>query len=135
MKKATQRIAFIVVSTAVFIGCKTHYPESSSVIGDLTPAVFDIDSAWVQGDSLYATVSYGGGCGEHEFTLESAGFLLKSLPPKQPLRIIHRSDGDPCRALIKEEISLDLQSYRGTPRGVTVLIIENWNKNLSYSYE
>ena len=99
------------------------------------PAAFNLDSVYVQGDSLHATVSYGGGCGEHEFELDTAGFLMKSLPPKQPLRIIHRSDGDLCRALIKEELSFDLHSFRGTHRGVTVLIIENWNKNLSYSYE
>ena len=54
------------------------------------------------------SVSYGGGCGEHEFELDTSGFLMKSLPPKQPLRIIHRSDGDLCRVLIKEELSFNL---------------------------
>jgi hypothetical protein len=131
VKRAFYFLAFLLATATCFIGCKT--PETAVSI--LSPTPFSYDTLYVSGDSLYATVNYGGGCGEHKFILESAGFLLKSLPPKQPLRIVHRSDGDPCRALIKEEISFDLQSYRGTPRGVTVLIIENWNKNLSYSYE
>ena len=106
--------------------------EVVEVVGD--EAVVTIDTAYVTGDTLRATVTYSGGCGQHEFSLEKHGFMMKSLPPKQPLRIVHRSYGDPCRALIREELSFDLNSYRGTPDGVTVLILENWNLHINYSY-
>ena len=92
------------------------------------------DTVYIQGDTLYASVIYSGGCGKHNFSLESNGPLLKSLPPKQPLMIVHRSDDDPCRALIIENIKFDISSYRGTPSGTTVLLLENWNQHLSYSY-
>ena len=92
------------------------------------------DTVYVQGDSLFASVIYSGGCSTHSFTLELNGPLLKSLPPKQPLMIVHRSDEDPCRALIIENLKFDISSFRGTPSGTTVLLLENWNQHLSYSY-
>ena len=117
-------------------GCKTveDYPPIEKPTIELTHTPFNIDTAYVAGDSLHAIVSYSGGCGIHEFTLESNGPLLKSLPPKQPLRISHRSDGDPCRAIIKEDYKFDIKGYRGTSNGTTFLMLENWNTHLSYSY-
>jgi len=101
---------------------------------EVTEVAFAIDTAFVTGDTLRAIVSYTGGCGQHDFSLETSGFMMKSLPPMQPLRIVHRCEGDPCRALIREELSFDLNSYRGTPDGVTVLILENWTLHINYSY-
>jgi len=88
----------------------------------------------IEGDSLIVLVQYSGGCGNHEFEIEKVGFLMKSLPPKQPIRIIHRSDNDPCRSLIQEELKFDVSSFRGTPDGITVLILENWPLHINYSY-
>ena len=94
----------------------------------------DIDTAFIQGDTLFTRVSYSGGCGDHTFAIEPNGPMLKSLPPKQPMRIVHRSDGDPCRAMIIEELKYDISEYRGTPRGTTFILLENWKPTLSYSY-
>ncbi|PCJ82377.1 MAG: hypothetical protein COA49_02480 [Bacteroidetes bacterium] len=88
----------------------------------------------IEEDSLIVLVQYSGGCGNHEFEIEKVGFLMKSLPPKQPIRIIHRSDNDPCRSLIQEELKFDVSSFRGTPDGITVLILENWPLHINYSY-
>ena len=88
----------------------------------------------IEGDTLIATVQYSGGCGIHEFEIEKVGFLMKSLPPKQPIKITHRSDNDPCRALIREELKFNVSDFRGTPNGTTVLILENWTQHIIYSY-
>ena len=87
-----------------------------------------------KGDTLIAKVQYSGGCGNHQFEIEKSGFLMKSLPPKQPIKITHRSDEDSCRALILKELKLYIGDFRGTPNGTTVLLLENWNQHLIYSY-
>lgn len=125
----------ITIFIAILYSCNTSIDTAqTSPSEEVTERGFAIDTAFVTGDTLRAIVSYSGGCAKHEFTLEKSGFMMKSLPPKQPLRIVHRSKSDPCRALIREELSFDLNSYRGTPDGVTVLILENWNLYINYSY-
>ena len=126
----------IIICPLIIWSCKTveDNPPIAKDYKELTETQFNYDTAFVVGDSLHAVVTYSGGCGNHEFTLESNGPMLKSLPPKQPLRIVHRSDGDPCRANIKEEFKFGIEGYRGTPNGTTFLMLENWNTNISYSY-
>ena len=99
------------------------------------PTPYELLSAEVVGDSLRVQVAYSGGCGEHFWYVSPAGPLMKSLPPKQPLRLEHRSPGDPCRARLQESFTFDLRPYRGTPRGVTVILLENWNTPLTYAYD
>jgi hypothetical protein len=95
---------------------------------------FSFVSAEIQGDDLMAVVSYGGGCGEHRWELLPHGPLLKSLPPKQPLRLVHRSSGDPCRALVLDTVITSLTPFRGSPHGTTVLLLADWDKDLLYTY-
>jgi hypothetical protein len=99
-----------------------------------TQTPFTFVDVVLKGDTLIAKVQYSGGCGNHQFEIEKNGFLMKSLPPKQPIKITHLSDKDPCRALIIEELKLYIGDFRGTPSGTTVLLLENWNQHLIYSY-
>lgn len=131
-------IVHVLLMLAVTVGgCRIAEPTAPS-----TPSP---DSTWsevpltltsvaIQGDELVAVVQYSGGCGEHTLHLEAHGPMLKSLPPKQPLRVVHRSSGDPCRAMIVDTLVAPLTSFRGTPRGTTVLMLEGWEKNLYYAY-
>ena len=99
-----------------------------------TQTPFTFVDVVLKGDTLIAKVQYSGGCGNHEFEIEKIGFLMKSLPPKQSIKITHLSDKDPCRALIIDELKLYIGDFRGTPSGTTVLLLENWNQHLIYSY-
>ena len=99
-----------------------------------TQTPFTFEDVVLKGDTLIAKVQYSGGCGNHQFEIEKNGFLMKSLPPKQPIKITHLSDKDPCRALIIDELKLYIGDFRGTPSGTTVLMLENWNPQLIYSY-
>ena len=99
-----------------------------------TQTPFTFVDVVLKGDTLIAKVQYSGGCGNHQFEIEKSGFLMKSLPPKQPIKITHRSNEDSCRAMILEEIKLYIGDFRGTPNGTTVLLLENWNQHLIYSY-
>ena len=99
-----------------------------------TQTPFTFVDVVLKGDTLIAKVQYSGGCGNHQFEIEKSGFLMKSLPPKQPIKITHRSDEDSCRALILKELKLYIGDFRGTPNGTTVLLLENWNQHRIYSY-
>ena len=126
-------VALILGAALCVAGCNPKTVEASLVATEPWPeADLELVSAVVDGDQLLVTVQYGGGCAEHEVTLEAAGPLLKSLPPKQPLRVVHRTPGDPCRALIQEEHAFELKPWRGAPNGVTVILLEHWNEPLIY---
>lgn len=92
---------------------------------------FDLLDAQIEVDSLLLSVQYGGGCAEHTFELV-AGPMLKSLPPKQWLEISHDAHGDNCRALLQTKIQFDLTPYRGSPRGITIIKIGDYD--LTYEY-
>ena len=96
-------------------------------------ASVDVISAEVVGDSLRVIVGYGGGCGDHRFILMTSGPAMKSLPPKQPVVVVHESTGDPCRALIQNEQMFDLSRYKSTPHGITVILLDTLI--LPYSYD
>ncbi len=134
----------LIVCFAAFVSCKT---ETITTIEEDTSNETRIEEAQeltnfpvtftevaIEGDTLIAQVQYSGGCGNHEFEIEKVGFLMKSLPPKQPIKITHRSDDDPCRALIREELKFNVSDFRGTPDGTTVLLLENWTQHIIYSY-
>lgn len=131
------KIAFFSLILISLASCKQNQEVATETVSaetTLTESSLTIENVTIEGDTLFASVSYSGGCGEHEFSLEANGAMMKSLPPKQPLRIIHRSNNDPCRAHIVEELKFDISKYRGTPSGITVILLENWNQHLNYSY-
>lgn len=92
---------------------------------------FDLIDASISGDSLMLSVRYGGGCSEHVFALD-AGPMLKSLPPKQLISVSHNANGDNCRALIQKTIGFDLSSFQGSPRGITIIVLDG--TELVYEY-
>ena len=121
------------------LGCDTtqHMTDSEQTMVDSetwAEAPFTVMSTGIRGDSIWTVVQYGGGCAEHSFELQSSGPLLKSLPPKQPIRWVHRSPGDPCRAMINDTVWASLLPYRGTPHGITVLLLSGYKGNLLYTY-
>ena len=137
--RATSRCVFplLLMLGALMGGCSSAERTSSSTPSpDLgwSEAPLTVTSVTIQGDDLVAVVQYSGGCGEHTLGLVVNGPMLKSLPPKQPLRVVHRSSGDPCRAMIVDTLVAPLTSFRGTPRGTTVLLLEGWEKHLYYAY-
>jgi len=130
-------IAWGIVGMVFLLSCADRAATATSAepAPEWPEAPLEVLEAEVVGDELHLLVSYGGGCAEHLLEVASAGPLLKSMPPKQPLRLVHRTPGDPCRALIQRELFFDLKPWRGTPHGVTVILLENWNEALPYEYD
>ncbi|MCX6118620.1 MAG: hypothetical protein NT027_13850 [Proteobacteria bacterium] len=55
-------------------------------------------------------VAYGGGCGEHQFTLD-VGACAESMPVQCRAKLIHKTD-DTCEAYIMKTISISLKSAK-----------------------
>ncbi len=94
----------------------------------------------IVGDTLEATVSYGGGCAEHGFALVFANIFLESDPVQMRGLLSHDAKGDPCRALITRTLRFDLTPlkeayltlYRQTSG--TIILGGNWPQPLRYQF-
>ncbi|MCE9667835.1 hypothetical protein LY474_08435 [Myxococcus stipitatus] len=70
----------------------------------------NIEGAKVQGNVLSLSVSHGGGCAEHSYTLGWDGQFQKdaSGAPVADLVLIHDANGDRCKAMKFAELGFDL---------------------------
>jgi hypothetical protein len=79
-----------------------------------------VDSAWVDADTLWLAVSYGGGCEPHDFRAISNGSFMDifSLPDGtlgDPILFIylrHDGHGDACRSIVQEVLVFDITVAR-----------------------
>lgn len=69
---------------------------------------YQLRAARIEGDTLTVTVSYGGGCRDHQFTLLTSGVFLESYPVQLGASLAHEANDDLCRAWLTEDIDFDL---------------------------
>ena len=67
-------------------------------------------AARVTADHLFIEASYGGGCFEHDFTLEWHGRVGESEPPYYELNLVDTSRYDPCRGLPTVHLRFDVST-------------------------
>ena len=94
---------------------------------------FSIDSAKVTNDSILTIyVKYQGGCDGLHFELFNDGNILKSMPPKTNLVLVHRTDLENC----KEEkfcalnFNLSPLKYMVPKNNKLILQLANWKGKL-----
>lgn len=75
----------------------------------------------INGDCLEISVSYAGGCENHDFGLTWDGSILKSLPPQANLPLSHDSNGDMCEALISETISFRIKKLQAVANPTVII--------------
>ena len=76
------------------------------------------DGLVIDGDTLTVTVSYSGGCEEHDFALVTAGEFRDSHPVELEVILAHDAHGDRCRAYPTETRHFDLTPIRALYRTV-----------------
>jgi hypothetical protein len=93
----------------------------------------------LDGDTLSLSIQYGGGCGVHRFALLVDPAFRESHPVQVSARLAHDSGGDPCLALIRDELRFDLAPLRrhyqaayGPGPGVITLVVEG--RTISYTF-
>lgn len=68
----------------------------------------EINSVSIDGNIMTLKVSFSGGCEGHQFELIGSEMVMKSLPGKRPVALIHNANGDMCEAYLTEEIQFDI---------------------------
>ncbi|KYF57147.1 hypothetical protein BE08_20885 [Sorangium cellulosum] len=80
---------------------------------------------------LVVDLTHGGGCFPHSFAVEWDGAALKSSPPQYLLNVVDLSEYDPCKALISEQLHIDLHTPDVSLRGPATLVIQSvWGRTL-----
>jgi len=64
--------------------------------------------------NILIEVTYAGGCGRHDFSLQVGG-CLESLPVQCTVELIHKTD-DMCEAFVRETIAISLAESGLTDR-------------------
>ena len=95
--------------------------------------------AGIVGDTLRVTVSYGGGCADHAFTLVLADAFQMMDPPRLPATLAHQANGDPCEAWLTETLEFDLtplkELHGGTGTVVLALVFaDGTERELRYTF-
>ncbi|MEH0157364.1 hypothetical protein V6R21_24845 [Limibacter armeniacum] len=88
---------------------------------------FSIVNAFVWEKMLEVQVRFGGGCKEHDFELLWDGTQKESFPPIIPLVITHDNNGDPCKAIVIQNLQFDLTDVFGTE---IIIELEGWGEKL-----
>lgn len=80
----------------------------------ITSAAYDAET-----DSVVLQLTYGGGCGKHEFSLEHSGRCLETYPLRSTAKLVHQSN-DFCEALLYSEEKISLKDFACRPGYLTI---------------
>lgn len=93
------------VCTWDYTSTSTPYPDCHAESG----AMYEVGALALSGDTLTATVSYGGGCETHTFTTcWPDGAFAESKPVQAFLELFHEDNDDACDAWLTEDVDIDL---------------------------
>jgi hypothetical protein len=100
-----------------------------------------IHAVEVRGDSLELTVSFGGGCRDHAFSLLADAAWMESYPVQIGARLAHDAKGDACDALLTRVLKFDLSPLKAayaasyqTLSGIIRLNVRGAPSNPTYSW-
>ena len=103
---------------------------------------YNLVSAYINGDTLFTRVVYGGGCEVHEIKLVAWNYFLESYPVQAKLLISHDSHGDACEALIRQENIFNLSllkheyqtAYRSSSGTIILDILGSNGQSRTFEY-
>jgi hypothetical protein len=73
---------------------------------------YSFQVARIEGDMLQLTVSYSGGCAEHQFNLVAWNYFLESNPVQAHVLLAHNGNDDACDAIIARDLRFDLSPLK-----------------------
>ncbi len=95
---------------------------------------FNITQASINGNCLSATVQYGGGCEDVDFSfMGSTEDFPVTLPATLKMKIV-LVDNDQCEALVTENLEFDLTPLQDANHNNINLILEGWNDTFNYDF-
>lgn len=90
------------------IGTVVMAAAGTDAVGKWGDDAYELSRATITDDTLTITVSYGGGCEAHQFTLVASDSFLDSFPVQLNVSLAHNANGDACEAWITEAYHFDL---------------------------
>lgn len=112
--------------------CNDQVVVSSKLFEKAPNDYFNINSVTIAEDTLFVSISSGGGCGYWEVKLIDQGTIAESDPPQRTLRISLK-DKDTCEALITARYSFDISCLK-TDGNQVILNLLGWNEPILYQY-
>lgn len=114
-------------------------PEMIATIGEF-PASSDpikIDSVQIVGNKMLISVSYAGGCGNHNFNLIGSQQIAKSMPAIRAIKLFHSIDNDNCKKMITRVLHFDISAlaYKEERGSEIYLTLDGYNEKLKYTFE
>lgn len=107
-------------------------------IGDVMQesAPITITAATLDGNILSLEIEYSGGCKDHTYELIGSEAIMKSLPAKRAIKLVHNSNDDTCRELISETIKFNIRAFSVTETkgSEIVLLLDGYKQSISYVY-
>lgn len=143
-------LAILSISTILFscgVFKKNHNDEENTEQAQIEKAVVakeipegdfvTISNATLDGNVLSIEVSYSGGCDEHDFQLYGSMAVMKSMPPKRAIKLVHNANGDSCRELKEETLMFDISdlAMSQTAGSEIVLLLDGYKEPINYKYE
>ena len=98
------------------------------------------EGGYIEGDKLFLTVGYGGGCEEHVFTLcWPSQTFMESAPVQVGLEVLHNANNDMCDAYFFDPIEFDLtplrEAYVDSYGGGGTILVNVGGESLEYTFE
>ncbi len=117
---------------------QTEPAHDVATFGDVTQQSDPVTvlNATINGNILSIEVSYSGGCQDHEFNLTGSIAIMKSLPPKRAIKLMHNSNEETCRELITETLTYDIRKFAATETSGSeiILLLDGYKEPLRYIY-
>ena len=114
-------LAILSISTILFscgVFNKNHNDEENTEQAQVEKAIIakeipdsdlvTISSATLSGNTLSINISYSGGCEEHDFQLYGSMAVMKSMPPKRAIKLVHTANGDSCREFKEKTLTFNI---------------------------
>jgi len=109
--------------------------NTNTYVGEETPASYIVKSATIEGDILKLVVGFTGEKVNHDFDLVWNGAIMKSMPPKASLSLVHKSENTTGKQKIEMSMSFNLSSMKTSiPSGESViLLLQNFDQPITYN--
>ena len=122
--KSKNKSGETVTKTAILVDDYDNYRDNAST---------SIESIALDGNILTISISYSGGCKDHEFSLVGSRMISKSLPPQRGIMLYHNNNGDSCRELKEEQLVFDIKAFEYKPKEEIILTLEGWEEKISFT--
>jgi len=99
--------------------------------------ISSIDTVFIDGNTMYIDLTYGGGCKDHEFQLIGSLAIAKSYPPIRGIQLVHKANEDNCRALVRKRLEVNIEeiAYQQEEGSEIYLSLEGWKERIKYTYQ